>query len=658
MWVDYRPLHKEVLDRSATIATTPMQLPKPSFVIVVSEKGGSERRVSFTTNVVNIGRVQGNELTLNKTNVSKQHAKLTYRDGVFTVADLHSTNGTYVNKRRIQEATRLNEGDRLFIGDYVIKIESVDHPPPLSDSEVPVEIVDVSASSNAPADSTTTRGKMPHEVGLLSRGDSVSRIAAYPEVPSAPKVPNAGANASPSWSEGSTGRHTVSTEELQQAARASVSEPAIGGGAIATLIPAERDTSSLLASLVESVIEALGERWSGGAVDLEQQSIVERLIEEQLQRLVQAGNVAASVQLERLRVLCRLEVLGLGALQKSLEDPQVTEVLVPRYDQVWVRRSATLEAIEQGLSSRRSLRRIIYRLCIKSGKPVLANETVIERVLPGGGVLWAVLPPHAPGQPSLVFRKSRELPTSIQSLVRVGVVSRAMSLFLQQSVTGRGRVLVVGPRDAEISVVTGALLSSVNDGPLALLEGSTELGVPHSQGPCFRWSLIGASDPRALVFAAARATNTQLGIVLENSASTAALVDVLGGVSVGVVALREGRSIESTLVQLTAEMMTFHRGLSVEAARRAIASSFDLVLEVVRYRDGRQRVIRVVEIGRVSSDEIEIEDIFNFVTSSGTAGDVVEGTFRSTGVVPKFVEELLARGSPFDTNVFSRPAAR
>ena len=110
-------------------------------------------------------------------------------------------------------------------------------------------------------------------------------------------------------------------------------------------------------------------------------------------------------------------------------------------------------------------------------------------------------------------------------------------------------------------------------------------------------------------------------------------------------ALREGRSIESTLVQLTAEMMTFHRGLSVEAARRAIASSFDLVLEVVRYRDGRQRVIRVVEIGRVSSDEIEIEDIFNFVTSSGTAGDVVEGTFRSTGVVPKFVEELL--GSRF-----------
>jgi hypothetical protein len=69
-------------------------------------------------------------------------------------------------------------------------------------------------------------------------------------------------------------------------------------------------------------------------------------------------------------------------------------------------------------------------------------------------------------------------------------------------------------------------------------------------------------------------------------------------------------------------------------------------------------VIRVAEMGRVTSDEIEIEDIFNFVTSTGTAGDVVEGTFRSTGVVPKFVEALVSRGIGFDSNVFNRPLPR
>jgi pilus assembly protein CpaF len=637
-----------------------MQHPKPSFVIVVSEKGGSERRVNFTTNAVSIGRVQGNELTLNKTNVSKQHARLTYRDGVFSVSDLHSTNGTYVNKRRIVEPTKLAEGDRLFIGDFVLKIENVEHPAMLSDSEVPVDVVDVSASSNAPADSTTTRGKIPAEIAQPARGDSVSRVPVYPEVPAAPKVPNAGpnANAAPSWSEGSTGRHTLSTEEIQQAARVSMSDPLTGGAAVATLIPAERDTTSVLSALVESVIDALGERWNSGIVDLEQQNQVERLIEEHLQRLIQSGSVPSNVQTERFRVFCRLEVLGLGAIQKALDDPQISEILVPRFDQIWVRRGTNLEALDQGFSSRRSFRRILYRLCIRSGKPATLHESTLERVLPSGGVFWAVLPPHAPGQPSLVLRKSKEVSTTIQNLVRVGVVSRAMSSFLQQTVSGRGRVLVVGPRDAEIGSVTGALLVSVPEGPLALLEGSTELGVSHAFNPCFRWSLVGCAEPRTILFAAARAATVQMGVVLENAATTAALVDVLGGVSIGVVALREARNIETALSQLTAELMVVHRGLSVDAARNAIVGSFDLILEVIRYRDGRQRVIRVAEMGRVTSDEIEIKDIFNFVTSTGTAGDVVEGTFRSTGVVPKFVEALVSRGIGFDSNVFNRPLPR
>jgi hypothetical protein len=51
---------------------------------------------------------------------------------------------------------------------------------------------------------------------------------------------------------------------------------------------------------------------------------------------------------------------------------------------------------------------------------------------------------------------------------------------------------------------------------------------------------------------------------------------------------------------------------------------------------------------------VEFSDVFTFIASAGTAGEVVEGTFRSTGVVPRFVDALLARGATFDTNVFNR----
>src|SRR5580765_5989552 len=94
------------------------------FSIIISEKGGAERKESFDKNEINVGRVQGNDLMLPKGNVSKHHARLLYRDGRFIVTDLKSTNGTYVNGRKIAQATIVREGDKIYIGDFVLRLDS------------------------------------------------------------------------------------------------------------------------------------------------------------------------------------------------------------------------------------------------------------------------------------------------------------------------------------------------------------------------------------------------------------------------------------------------------------------------------------------------------------------------------------------------------
>src|SRR5690606_30058422 len=84
------------------------------------------------------GRVQGNDIMLPKGNVSKRHARLVFRDGRFIVSDLNSTNGTYVNRRRISQATIVKEGDRIYIGDFVLRIEPAEAE--LEEAEVlPIE---------------------------------------------------------------------------------------------------------------------------------------------------------------------------------------------------------------------------------------------------------------------------------------------------------------------------------------------------------------------------------------------------------------------------------------------------------------------------------------------------------------------------------------
>jgi len=240
----------------------------------------------------------------------------------------------------------------------------------------------------------------------------------------------------------------------------------------------------------------------------------------------------------------------------------------------------------------------------------------------------------------------------------MGTVSRAIATFFQQSMAARLRVLVVGPRDAKIGNIVGALISAISEGPLLVLEGAEDLGVSAATVSCMRWSTLGCKDAQSILNAATRMSTPHVVVALEQSDFTAPVVELFGSGGTGGVVACPGRSIESVLSRLTLDVCASRPGLALDNARRLVAGAFDLVLEVIRYRDGRQRVVRLAEVGRVSNDEIEVDDVFTFVTTSGGSSEVVEGTFKGVGTVPRVVEEMVARGIQFDTNLFGRAPNR
>jgi FHA domain/zinc-ribbon domain len=65
-----------------------------------------------------IGRSPDNDIFLDDVTVSRKHAVLVQSDGQFRIEDLGSLNGTFVNRRRIDAATRLQSGDEVQIGKY------------------------------------------------------------------------------------------------------------------------------------------------------------------------------------------------------------------------------------------------------------------------------------------------------------------------------------------------------------------------------------------------------------------------------------------------------------------------------------------------------------------------------------------------------------
>jgi pilus assembly protein CpaF len=106
------------------------------FKLVVSEKGGPTKEIEFDKDEVTIGRVPGNDIVLPGNNVSKRHSRVVRQDGRFFVVDLKSTNGTYLNGRRIMTPSPLRAGDKIFVGSFVLVLEAADLEPG-DHSEVP-----------------------------------------------------------------------------------------------------------------------------------------------------------------------------------------------------------------------------------------------------------------------------------------------------------------------------------------------------------------------------------------------------------------------------------------------------------------------------------------------------------------------------------------
>lgn len=90
--------------------------------VKISEKGGQQSNYEFDKPEVTIGRMKGNDIVLPKGNVSKKHARIYGRNGTLMIDDLDSTNGTYVNGRKVTSEHEITESDKIYIGDFILQV--------------------------------------------------------------------------------------------------------------------------------------------------------------------------------------------------------------------------------------------------------------------------------------------------------------------------------------------------------------------------------------------------------------------------------------------------------------------------------------------------------------------------------------------------------
>ncbi|HEV8535055.1 MAG TPA: DUF3662 and FHA domain-containing protein [Candidatus Limnocylindria bacterium] len=113
--------HTMVLDREKVLREKP-RAPKASLAV---REGDDRREIALGPEPLAIGRDPQNDIVLDDRRVSRKHAEIRLRLGRYTLYDLQSTNGTYVNGRRVAEVV-LSDGDRVSIGGVELQFRASD----------------------------------------------------------------------------------------------------------------------------------------------------------------------------------------------------------------------------------------------------------------------------------------------------------------------------------------------------------------------------------------------------------------------------------------------------------------------------------------------------------------------------------------------------
>src|SRR5712664_1245661 len=157
-----------------------------SFSVILTEKGGPTQRLDFECEEITIGRVDENDICLPKGNISKKHTRILVKDGKIIVLDLRSTNGTYVNGRKLAGPQLISPADKVYIGDFILNVEPPDVEPP-DDEPGEAESEAAPADGDEAAEMPTMTPAVPHYVGgEATKRDAPQAVPVQPPTPTPP----------------------------------------------------------------------------------------------------------------------------------------------------------------------------------------------------------------------------------------------------------------------------------------------------------------------------------------------------------------------------------------------------------------------------------------------------------------------------------------
>ena len=354
------------------------------------------------------------------------------------------------------------------------------------------------------------------------------------------------------------------------------------------------------------------------------------------------------------------EVFGLGPLEPLLRDPTISDILVNNKDVIYVERRGILEKTVAKFRDDLHLMQVIDRIVSRVGRRVDESSPMVDARLPDGSRVNAIIPPLAIDGPCMSIRRFGSGPIAPESLVKLKSISNEMMQVLAAAVKAKISILISGGTGAGKTTFMNILSGFIPETErIVTIEDAAELQLKHqdvvrleTRPPNVEG--LGGVRQRQLLINSLRMRPDRIIIGEVRGDEAFDMLQAMNTGHEGSMTTIHANTSRDALSRLESMVAMASVNMPERSVRQQIASAVSIVVQVSRMSDGTRKVVAISEITGLEENIVSMHDIFTFVRKGiGPDGRVI-GSFRPSGIRPKFLERLRVSGILLPAEIFER----
>src|SRR5436853_956592 len=352
------------------------------------------------------------------------------------------------------------------------------------------------------------------------------------------------------------------------------------------------------------------------------------------------------------------EIFGLGPLEPLLKDPTISDILVNRYNKVYVERAGKLEVTGLSFKDNQHLMQIIDRIVSRVGRRVDESSPMVDARLADGSRVNAIIPPLALDGPVLSIRRFGRDPVTARHMLDNRTLTEPMLEVLSSMVKGRTNILISGGTGAGKTTLLNVLSGFIPQYErVVTIEDAAELQLkqehivrletrpPNIEGK-------GAVRQRQLVINSLRMRPDRIIVGEVRGEEAFDMLQAMNTGHEGSLTTVHANSPRDALARIENMSLMANLNIPERAIRQQICSAVHAVVQIARLSDGTRKVITISEITGMEGDVVLMQDIFSFERRGIDETGRVRGSFRATGIRPRFADRLATAGCRLAPSIF------